>query len=773
MLRLILKSLTYYWRTNVGVLLAVIAATAVMAGALVVGDSVDHSLKLRVQSRLGGTELALIAGDRFFTEALAKRAADKLEASTAAVLHVRGMVANSDDTKRANKVELMGVDAGFYLVAAENDPFKKGEDAGLVINEALAERVGVKVGDEVLLRIAKPALMSREIALTPEADMSIGFRLKVEAIANQSQAGDFSLRADQVSALNGFVRLRWLQEQLGRGGQANMLLVGSGVKVEISEEKANEAVRESLQVGDLGLEVRSLVEKDLLELRSGRVFIDEAIGDAAVESGKGAVGVLTYFVNRLRAGEKQTPYSMVTAMSRSDGGNSLVPSGMADDEIIINQWLADDLDVGKGDLVEVDYFVVSSGRKLVERTAEFRVRAVVAIEGLAGDPELMPDFPGLAKVDNCRDWEVGIPIDLDAIREKDEDYWDSYRGTPKAFITLEAGQEIWANRYGNLTAVRYSLKENSSEQVTKKLLGMVDPAEAGLFFQPIREMGVKASGEGTDFGQLFVGFSMFIIAAALVLLGLLFVFGVEKRCGQIGLLFAVGFKAGQIKLMFLIEAMVLTLIGTFFGIMAGLLYTKAMVYGLGSIWRVAISSSRIVFYVELRTLLIAALAAFVVCLVAIWFGFRKQLRRSARELLDENLEWQFLKAKSLSKGRFGLIAAGCSAAAAVMLLVFSARGDEGISVGAFFGAGGLLLIAAIIFTHALLKILADSEIRPARSIVSLAWRNSLRRRGRSLAVVAMLAFGVFIVISVGANRHDPLADRKGLLAGTGGICFDG
>ncbi|MBC8481227.1 MAG: ABC transporter permease, partial [Planctomycetes bacterium] len=75
----------------------------------------------------------------------------------------------------------------------------------------------------------------------------------------------------------------------------------------------------------------------------------------------------------------------------------------------------------------------------------------------------------------------------------------------------------------------------------------------------------------------------------------------------------------------------------------------------------------------------------------------------------------------------------------------------------------------IALTHALLKIFAGSKIRPAVSIAALAWRNSLRRRGRSLAVVTMLACGVFIVIAVGANKHDPSASLQTRQSGTGGF----
>ena len=136
-LSLIKKSLTFYWRTNIGVLLAVVVGTAVLSGSLFVGDSVEYSLRMMVEKRLGSTELALIAGERFFTNELAERLADKLGAQTTPVLQVRGIVANSDDTMRANRVEMLGVDARFYEITAASNPFQKGDNSGVIINESL------------------------------------------------------------------------------------------------------------------------------------------------------------------------------------------------------------------------------------------------------------------------------------------------------------------------------------------------------------------------------------------------------------------------------------------------------------------------------------------------------------------------------------------------------------------------------------------------------------------------------------------------------------
>ena len=50
---LVLRGLVYYWRTNLAVVLGVATAVAVLAGALLVGDSVRGSLRDLVLQRLG------------------------------------------------------------------------------------------------------------------------------------------------------------------------------------------------------------------------------------------------------------------------------------------------------------------------------------------------------------------------------------------------------------------------------------------------------------------------------------------------------------------------------------------------------------------------------------------------------------------------------------------------------------------------------------------------------------------------------------------------
>ena len=68
--RLVYRGLIHYWRTNIAVVLGVATAVAVLAGALLVGDSVRGSLRDLVVQRLGHTDQVVLSSG-FFREQLA------------------------------------------------------------------------------------------------------------------------------------------------------------------------------------------------------------------------------------------------------------------------------------------------------------------------------------------------------------------------------------------------------------------------------------------------------------------------------------------------------------------------------------------------------------------------------------------------------------------------------------------------------------------------------------------------------------------------------
>ena len=137
---LIWRSLRFHWRSHLGVLAGATLATAILAGALVVGDSVRHTLRRTALARLGQVSLALRAGDRFFREALAGELFLSLKSPVAPVILARGTAAAGEGDRRAGRVQVVGVDGRFWQLG-EGVPAFQGE--GVALNLPLDEQQGV------------------------------------------------------------------------------------------------------------------------------------------------------------------------------------------------------------------------------------------------------------------------------------------------------------------------------------------------------------------------------------------------------------------------------------------------------------------------------------------------------------------------------------------------------------------------------------------------------------------------------------------------------
>jgi ABC-type antimicrobial peptide transport system permease subunit len=528
-------------------------------------------------------------------------------------------------------------------------------------------------------------------------------------------------------------------------------------------ELANKCLRLSWDIEDAQLILRAIPGR--VELRSDRVFLEPPVVEAARKIDTNAQPILTYLVNEIRDKEKMTPYSMVTAI-----GRPIVPPDMHDDEIILNDWLADDLEAFVGDKISLSYYVIASGRALEERTNSFHVKEVVKLSDAAADQNLMPDFPGIAQAESTSTWDAGFPIQTSKIRFKDEEYWKQHRGTPKAFVTLGAGQKMWTNRFGDFTAIRFRRPESLLPSVREELRQAIDPASLGLKFQPVREQALASTNQVVPFGQLFLGFSFFLIIAALLLTALLFQFGLERRAAEVGTLLALGFRPGQVRRLLLFEAAFLALVGGIIGALGGVYYAKAMLHGLTTIWRDAVGSSSLEFHVTPETLLVGAFSSVLVAVLTLWFALRRQARQPVRELLAEGGE----EKETLVGGRnWSAWIAIISSVAALAMVGMAIREQDNASAETFFSAGALLLIGGLAFCAMWLRAMARRTRHELRSLGGLGLRSATRRRKRSLATIGLLAGGVFLIVAVGAFRLDANRDAWNRSSGTGGFALIG
>src|SRR5438876_6245143 len=113
---LILRSLRFHARSHLGALLGAWVGSAVLIGALVVGDSVRGSLRDMALARLGKVQLALAANDRFFRAELAAELAHKglLDGMSVPAIALPATAHTPDESARANRVQVLGVDDRFW-----------------------------------------------------------------------------------------------------------------------------------------------------------------------------------------------------------------------------------------------------------------------------------------------------------------------------------------------------------------------------------------------------------------------------------------------------------------------------------------------------------------------------------------------------------------------------------------------------------------------------------------------------------------------------------
>jgi ABC-type lipoprotein release transport system permease subunit len=756
---LVLNSFRFYARSHVGTLLGVALGAMVLVGAMLVGESVRGSLRDMAEARLGRVELALPSNDRLFRAELADQLRAELGTDTAALLQLPGTAKRPSGKTRANNVVVMGVNEAFWKLALEQPEFTEIPEDSIVLNERLAKQLDVKKGNMVNLRVHNPSQLSRDAPMAPIEDSTASLaQLEVLAIVSDAEFGRFSLQASQVPPYNAFVSLGQLQEAIEKPAMANLMLVGQAQSPAKSPttDQAQAALARHWQLADAQAQLLQLPDGKGIELRSPRVFLDPPLARAALEVSTEATEVLTYFVNKIQLGDNATPYSMVAALD-----------GFAPGTIWLNQWTADDLQARVGDEVELSYYTVGTMRQLEERTAKFTVGGIIAMDDPRADRTLMPEFPGMTDSANCADWDTGFPMDLDAIRDKDEDYWDQYKGTPKAFISLASGQEFWSNRFGDLTAVRFASTDDKAA-LGQELLAKLNPIDTGLTFRDIRGQADDSVSNSMDFGLLFMGFSFFLIASALMLISLLFQFTMEKRTRETGILLAVGIPAKRVCRMLLLEGGLIALTGCVIGGAAGTVYARLILDGLATNWREAVASATLTYHSSSTAWSLGLLSAFVIALGTIWCSLRKLNKQTAHELLagesPENTQTHKSAKRATAIG--SLLAVGAFALVSIAEL----------TPITFYTAGTMLLLAGLAFASARLTRLAKAGAlgqADRLSLAGLGQRNAARRRRRSMATVGMLACGSFMIASIGVFQKDATIDANERTSGTGGFALIG
>ena len=787
---LFLRSLRHHWRSLLAVSLGAAVGTAVLTGSLIVGDSVRASLRDLTLERLGRVDCALVAA-RLFRDQLA---AD-LDAAPAILLRGSAMT----DNARAGQVNVLGVDDRFWKLAI-HPPATLPREGEVLLNETLARELDAKAGSRVLLRFEKPSAVPRDSVMGRRSEVVATVPLTVAAVIPSSGVGRFGLQANQQLPRNAFVPLATLQRALKLAGRANAMFIAGQQSAALQTR-----LRQALTLADLDLQLRVHAARGCVSLESGRMILEPAVASAALTAAKDlgipAAPTLTYLANTIAVGSHEIPYSTVIAFDFKSPISNLqspIPSAplhltsgepapaLGNDEILLNEWAATDLAAKPGDAVRLSYYAADAQGQLHTAEHTFKLAGIVALTGAAADPTLTPEYPGISDAKTMADWNPPFPVDLKRVRPKDEAYWNERRATPKAFVSLATGQRLWSSRFGNLTSIRLAPAGSATAQPSeadlrkmtalfeKKLLASLTPDQLGLQFQPVKEQGLRAAEGSTDFGQLFFGFSLFLIVSAAMLVALLFRLGVERRAKEIGILLATGFPVRVVRRLLMLEAAAVAVAGGVLGVPGAAVYGALMIAGLRTWWLPAVGTPFLKLALSGGSLAAGCAGGVIVALASVWRTTRSLRRREPVMLLAGKFAGGETPAAGMRAVRRRWYVAGAALLAAVASLAASASGGTEQAAMGFFGGGAALLVAALALVDGWFrrepKPSAETTLPPrGRRVAWLGIRNGARHPGRSVLTAGLVASATFLVMAVTAFHQAPGGGAPEKSSGDGGF----
>jgi ABC-type antimicrobial peptide transport system permease subunit len=756
----ILKSFLYFKKQHLAVLAGTIITTAVITGALIVGDSVKSSLTNIVENRLGNVQYVLQSNDRFVRAKLAEEISNKLNVKSAPVILLQGITSNPENDVRINKTQVVGVDSSFWLFSNKKMPNLNTDEA--IISENVAEKLNLKVNDELVLRVEKLSVIPINSPFSAEEIPSVSFRLKIKAIADENNLGRFSLKNNQVAPYNVFISREYLSAKLDVNGLVNVVLLSEQKNIIPDSDFFNNILSDVWSVKDAGIEINKIDNRNY-EITSDRIFIDKQISLSILKKIPNAKSILTYLVNSISLNENSTPYSFVTAVSENYSGKEL-----KENEILINDWLSEDLNSKVGDTLNLKYFVIDDRQNLREDSNLFIVKGIIPTKDSLINRSLMPKFPGFATAISCVEWNTNIPIDLKKIRDKDEKYWNEYRGTPKAVISIEAGKKLWENKFGDYTSIRFndSVFNSSINNPSQEILKEINPEDLNLSIVEVKTSGLQSASTGVDFGQLFLSLSFFVILAGLILTVMLFVLNLKARKAEIGLLISIGYRRSQILNMQVYESTITVLIGSMIGVCVGILYNYGLMLAINSVWNDIVRTSMMYVTIKPMTLLTGVLSGFEISMLTIYVVTYFNLKKTSINLINNN-SISLKVVKNRNKWiKFLIVIIGLGGSLCLLIYSFLTYVDKNATL--FLASGGLFLLGCIALTYILIGKKTNSE---KINFGKLAFINASRNKLRSITIVILISLGVFVVVITGANKNTFLGSENENNSGTGGYAF--
>jgi putative ABC transport system permease protein len=749
LLKTIGRSFLYNRKDYINQIIIISLLAAIITGSLLTGASVRESLKKSSNEKLGNTFILASTGLRFFDSSISDRLSEKYHIKTTSLLQTDGYCQNFATGSTSLNINIYGINKDFFkfhgIDSLELQP------GTVAINSGMARHLGVIEGDELVIRFRETDPIPANAPFSPSEEGNNSRVLKISKILGPEQAGNFSLGINQVVPQNLFINMIDLKQERDSVFLVNRMLVAD--KEGLSEHSLTNILKETIVPSDIGLSIRKSKITGESEIISDRVFIDSSIVGSIIDNLPCGYPVITYLANSLKTEDLETPYSFVSSLPLN---GEIV---LNNDEIIINKWLAQDIKARTGSELTLRWYH-PAGNKLEEQEKKFVVKEIVEIEGSYSDPTLMPEFPGISGRTSCSSWDAGIPILMSKIRDKDEAYWNIYKGTPKAFVNYETGRKLWGNIFGPATAVRFPVEINKA-LILNALKDKIDPSTAGFTIRNLKKSGEEAANQGVDFSTLFLSLGFFIILSCIILLSFSVSLFFESKKEQVRTYYSIGFRNSIISRLLFLETALISLTGALTGIFLGYGINLVIVQALNSVWYGAVQTNTITPYFNLIPIITGFFATILITQIMVIMKLRTFLRRLAQK--GE-------KGFELHSPRRNFILLIITSISAVSAIVFSLFVKE-TSIVLSFSAGILLFGSFVLAMRQFYLGGFRIDQVTLKGLYGFSRRFYSFNPSQSVAPVIFIAAGIFAIIITGSNRQDLTEEMFLNKGGTGGYLF--
>jgi putative ABC transport system permease protein len=679
-------------------------------------------------------------------EALARSLSADLGRPVHPVWHLKGTMGTRDGAVELQDVHLYGVRDDFWATWRETPPPKGVHRMNAALSSALA-RQGAGHGD-LVFRGRPLSALARDTPLAATSDELTP--LAIWGSPYEGLPSRLGAPQEATEPRNVFVELAWLQEQLDLGATSSEIWVpGTGVESDKVVHRSELSLLRHFKPTDVGLVFTE--RRGGVSVRSESLLLPKAVAKRAMTLPHRRAH-LTWFVDTVSSDKASVPFSFVSAVEAPDARElrELEPG-----EALVNQWLADDLQLKVGDALSLRYHRVEDAASGVPNgEASVTVAGILPMRGLGADRTLTPDFPGITTAKRCRDWDPGVAMDRQRIRERDEQYWQLHGASPKIILPLESGRALWGSRFGDLNEVL--LREADSLAAAANVLAATTPSSLGIHVQNMSSGVLVAETPATDFGTLFLGFSFVLILASLLLTAMLFGLGIDRRATEVITLRRIGLPEATIRSLYQREALTLATVAMLGSIALAPVLSGWTVSALHTLWPESIGGISIPTERSWTSMLMGTMVSGALVFGVQWHALRRALRgASAVEPT----------AGSVARCRVSVLFFG----AVIGALVALGSAPHGVAPdAAFFGLGAAFLIGALSGLSGLLS--TPPRGRPWASLMGLAIRGLQRSPSRSVTVIVSLALASFLVVGVGA--HAPSSHGQGRVDGaTGGFAL--